>query len=257
MSASETRQDSKVMEVLQSIEAKSLNGNKMLSVLIDPDKVDQKSLRQLTDNMNRSRVDMIFIGGSLLVNDQFGMVCKFLKKECEIPLIIFPGNTMQIDEAADALLFLSLISGRNPELLIGNHVMAAPLLYEKSIEVIPTGYMLIDGGRSTAVQYMSNTLPIPADKYDIAMCTALAGQMLGLRMLFMDAGSGALNPVPKEMIQHVKSAIKVPLIVGGGIRTSNQAFIRCEAGADVIVVGNAIEKEPSLIKDLADAVHAV
>ncbi|HNQ12862.1 MAG TPA: geranylgeranylglyceryl/heptaprenylglyceryl phosphate synthase [Bacteroidia bacterium] len=258
MSSFITNQGTKLKSsILSHIESTSQKGAKMLSVLVDPDKISQSQLGQLAKKANDSNVDFIFIGGSLLINDQFKNAVQTLRQESEIPLVIFPGNTLQIDEVADAILFLSLISGRNAELLIGNHVVAAPMLKHKKIEVIPTGYMLIDGGVQTTVQYMSNTSPIPAHKSDIAVCTAMAGQMLGLRLIFMDAGSGATNPVSADMIKEVKSSLKIPLIVGGGIRNPEQAYNNCKAGADVLVVGNAIEKDPSLIKEMAAAVHAV
>jgi geranylgeranylglyceryl phosphate synthase family protein len=178
-----------------------------------------------------------------------------IRQRCDIPLVLFPGNSFQLSYRADAILFLSLISGRNPELLIGNHVIAAPYLKISPLEVMSCGYMLIDGGRATTVSYMSNTTPIPAEKSDIALCTAVAGEMLGLKLMFMDAGSGALQPVPLELIETVGSAIEVPLIVGGGIRDAQHAYEAARAGADLIVVGNAIEQSPDFIGEVAAAVH--
>ena len=157
---------------------------------------------------------------------------------------------------ADGILFLSLISGRNAELLIGKHVITAPYLKVSPLEILPTGYMLIDGGVPTTVSYISNTQPIPANKDDVALCTAVAGEMLGLKLMYMDAGSGAINPVSTSMIETVSQALDIPLIVGGGIRTPERAFANAQAGADVIVVGNAIEKEPSLLLEMAEAVHS-
>jgi putative glycerol-1-phosphate prenyltransferase len=178
-----------------------------------------------------------------------------MKSKSNIPAILFPGNSFQLSYKADAILFLSLISGRNAELLIGNHVISAPFLKVSPLEIIPTGYMLIEGGVMTSVQYMSNTNPIPNTKPDIAMCTAMAGEMLGLKQIYMDAGSGAQKPVSAEMITAVSSTISIPLIVGGGIKSPEQASINVAAGADVIVVGNAIEKDPSLIKEISAAIH--
>ena len=183
------------------------------------------------------------------------MVITVIKANCTIPVILFPGSTLQINEKADALFFLSLISGRNAELLIGQHVTVAPYLKNSSLQILPTGYMLIDGGAPTTVSYISNTLPIPANKPDIAICTALAGQMLGLQLIYMDAGSGAKNPISEKMIHAVSSQISIPLIVGGGITTPEKAAANCLAGADIIVVGNAIEKDPALILSVSNAIH--
>lgn len=178
-----------------------------------------------------------------------------LKKSTSIPVVIFPGSTMQINPNADAILFLSLISGRNAEMLIGKHVIAAPYIRNTSLEVIATGYMLIGSDKPTAVSYMSNSIPIPYDKDDIALCTAMAGEMLGLKMIYMDAGSGAEKHVSLTMIEKVKKNISVPLIVGGGINSAEKASNIYHAGADMIVVGNAVEKNQSLIRRLADARH--
>ena len=164
---------------------------------------------------------------------------------------------MQVNNKADGILFLSLISGRNPEMLIGNHVITAPFLKESEVEVLSTGYMLIDSGKATSASYMSNTTPIPHDKDDIAVCTAIAGEMLGLKMIHMDGGSGAINTVSEKMITSVANNIDVPLIVGGGIKSAKQAKEKCKAGADIIVVGNAIEKDSALIKEIADAIHNI
>jgi putative glycerol-1-phosphate prenyltransferase len=169
-------------------------------------------------------------------------------------VVLFPGDNLQINSHADAILFLSLISGRNPDLLIGKHVISAPILKDSGIEVVSTGYMLIDGGTPTSVSYMSNTTPIPANKRDIAVCTAMAGEMLGLKLIFMDAGSGALNPVGENMISAVKKSIDIPLIVGGGIRSAEKAKAAFEAGADVVVVGNAIESNKDLIREIAQII---
>jgi phosphoglycerol geranylgeranyltransferase len=164
---------------------------------------------------------------------------------------------MQISEKADGLLFLSLISGRNPEMLIGRHVLAAPVLKRTNLEIISTGYMLIDSGSPTSVSYMSGTVPIPHDKEDIAVCTAMAGEMLGMKLIYLDAGSGARFTVSNNMIEEVKKNTGIPLIVGGGIRTAEKAIEICQAGADIIVIGNALEKDPERITDISSAVHAL
>jgi putative glycerol-1-phosphate prenyltransferase len=238
----------------QFIDARQ-SGKKKFVVLIDPDKIRLGKINAVLDLAVEAGVDYFFIGGSLVVNDMLDYVLKSMKEKCHIPMILFPGNSFQLSYKADALLFLSLISGRNADLLIGKHVITAPFLKVSPLEIIPTGYMLIDGGIMTSVQYMSNTNPIPANKDDIALCTALAGEMLGLKQIYMDAGSGAKNPVSESMINTVSGAINIPLIVGGGISTPEKASANAVAGADIIVVGNAIEKDPQLIKAMAEAIH--
>ena len=238
----------------QFLEAKK-TGDKKFVVLIDPDKVRLGKINKVLERSVEAGVDYFFIGGSLVVNDMLDYVLTSMKEKCPIPMILFPVNSFQLSYKADGLLFLSLISGRNAELLIGKHVITAPFLKMSPLEIISTGYMLIDGGITTSVQYMSNTAPIPAGKDDIALCTAMAGEMLGLKQIYMDAGSGARNPIPASMISMVSGAIQIPLIVGGGISTPEKAAENAKAGADVIVVGNAIEKDPQLITEMAAAVH--
>ena len=241
--------------LLPDLTAAKAAGRKRLAVLVDPDKLRTRRLDEVVKRSVAAGVDYFFIGGSLIVNNQLDTVLTGVKERCGIPLVLFPGSSFQLSYRADGLLFLSLISGRNPELLIGNHVIAAPYLKISPLEIMSCGYMLVDGGRATTVSYMSNTTPIPADKADVAMCTAVAGEMLGLKLMYLDAGSGAKQPVPTEMISMVSSATEVPLIVGGGIRDPACAREKASAGADVIVVGNAIERDPTLIGELADAVH--
>jgi len=233
------------------------NHRKLFAVLIDPDKSDEKGLKALISFADENKTDFILVGGSLLTFDHLDETVRTIKNQTEIPVILFPGSLMQIYEKADAILMLSLISGRNADLLIGKHVIAAPYLKESGLEILPTGYMLIESGPMTTAQYVSNTMPIPRSKDDIAVCTALAGEMLGLKLIYMDAGSGAEIPVSASMISKVKSGISIPLIVGGGIRTPEQAITSCSAGADMIVVGNAIEKDHSILKEIADAVHSL
>lgn len=230
---------------------------KQLAVLIDPDKVNAQKLVQLVEAAINCQIDFFFVGGSLLMEDKFEQTISYIKKHSNIPCIIFPGNNYQLSKNADALLLLSLISGRNAEFLIGQHVIAAPLIKESGIEVIPTGYMLIDGGRISTTSYITQTVPIPNDKPDIAVATALAGEQLGLKAIYMEAGSGALYPVNTSLIKAVRKNISIPLIVGGGIRNAEQAEAACNAGADVIVVGNILEKQPELLMELSLAVHAV
>ncbi|WP_111598331.1 geranylgeranylglyceryl/heptaprenylglyceryl phosphate synthase [Chitinophaga skermanii] len=232
-------------------------GIKSFAVLIDPDKVTPTEIADLTAKCTAAKVDYIFLGGSLVITDHLDECVQQIKATCEIPVILFPGSPSQVSKYADALFYLSLISGRNPELLIGQHVVSAANVKKSGLEVISTGYMVIDGGAPTTVSYISNATPIPADKDDIAMCTAMAGDMLGMKVIYMDAGSGARKPITESMIKRVSSQVEAPIIVGGGIRDAEKAYLNCKAGADIIVVGNAIEKNPNLIKEIADAVHSV
>jgi len=232
-------------------------GKKSFAVLIDPDKVNETSLEQIIKLSVDANVDYFFVGGSLVISNYVDECIQFIKRSCSIPVVLFPGNPSQVTKYADALLYLSLISGRNAELLIGQHVISAPVVKKSGLEILPTGYMVIDGGAPTTVSYISNASPIPADKNDIAMCTAMAGEMLGMQLIYMDAGSGAKRSITESMIQKVAQSIAVPLIVGGGIIDPEKAYLNCKAGADIIVVGNAIEKDASLIKEMAAAVHSV
>lgn len=243
------------MNVYNHIKERKIEGKKQFAILIDPDKCTQETLLRISNLVNVSAVDYVFIGGSLLTNGNLSATVSAMKLSCNKPVVLFPGNLMQIDAKADAILFLSLISGRNPELLIGKHVIAAPILKEKKIETISCGYMLIESGNVTAAQYMSNTQPIPFTQNDIAACTAMAGEMLGLKAIYMDAGSGALMPVSAEMIKVVRKEIGIPLIIGGGIKSKSDVLNALHAGADIIVVGNAIEKDEKLIIELAQTVE--
>ena len=227
-------------------------GKKQFALLIDPDKYKGVELISLAE---KAGVDFILVGGSLITSGDFDVCIRSIKEQTSIPVIIFPGNKLQINKSADAILLLSLISGRNPDLLIGDHIIAAPYLKTSGLEIIPSGYMLIESGRQTAASYMSNTQPIPADKDEIAMCTAMAGEMLGLKLLYMDAGSGAQNSISLSMIKRVKSSVSIPIIVGGGINSAQKASDACKAGADVIVVGNAIEKDSTLLNNISSAIH--
>ena len=217
--------------------------NKGFALLIDPDKQDNTQLLSIINKAKKANVDYFFVGGSLLTNDSLEICLSTLKKESSIPVILFPGNAMQVNNKADGILFLSLISGRNADMLIGKQVITAPILKLSPLEILPTGYILIESGKPTTVSYMSNTTPIPYDKNTVAACTALAGEMLGLKIIFMDGGSGAQNPISEEMIKEVRDSIDIPLIIGGGISSGEKAIANCNAGADIIVVGNAIEKD--------------
>jgi len=241
----------------QQLKDKKSKGLKSFAVLIDPDKVDEEKIDQLTGLAVEARVDYLLVGGSLVISNHLDEVVQRIAKNCSIPTILFPGSPSQISTHADGLLYLSLISGRNPELLIGQHVISAAAVRQSGLEIISTGYMVIDGGAPTTVSYISNAAPIPADKNEIAMCTAMAGEMLGMKVIYMDAGSGAKRPISEGMIEKVARSIEAPLIVGGGITTPEKAYLNCKAGADVIVIGNAIEKDISLIKEMSAAIHSV
>jgi phosphoglycerol geranylgeranyltransferase len=247
----------KLKEIYPSLCERKQKGRKSFAVLIDPDKVNDERMEQLIRLAVAAKVDYFLVGGSLIISNYLDECVQFIKRNCSIPVILFPGSSTQVSKYADALLYLSLISGRNPELLIGQHVVSAPAIKQSGLEIISTGYMVIDGGAPTTVSYISNAAPLPADKNEIAMCTAMAGEMLGMKLIYMDAGSGARIPITESMIQLVSHAIEVPLIIGGGITDPEKAYLNCKAGADVIVVGNAIEKDESLIREVASAVHSV
>ena len=240
-----------------SLTERKQSGKKSFAVLIDPDKVNNSNMEQIIDLAVTAQVDYFFVGGSLVISNYLDECLQLIRKSCDIPTVLFPGSPSQVSKFADALLYLSLISGRNPELLIGQHVVSAPFVKKSCLEIMPTGYMVVDGGAPTTVSYISNASPLPADKNEIAMCTALAGEMLGMKLIYMDAGSGAKRPITESMISLVSQHITVPLIIGGGITDPEKAYLNCKAGADVIVVGNAIEKDASLIKEMAAAVHSI
>ena len=230
-------------------------GRKMLAVLIDPDKQeDIPDINVFVGQCAALGVDLFFVGGSLVTTTGQGPLIRQLKDLSDIPVVLFPGNYLHLDNGADGILLLSLISGRNPDYLIGQHVLAAPFLKNSGLEVIPTGYMLVGDDRTTTVAYISNSLPIPPGKVQIAVCTAMAGEMLGLRVIYMDAGSGAREPVPPEMIREIRKSTVTPLIVGGGLNNTEKMENALKAGADVIVLGNSLEKDQKL---LAEAVALV
>lgn len=239
------------MTVLQHI-SKNPGG---LAVLVDPDKAETAHLERLAQYAEEGYVQHFLVGGSLIFSDALTSTVDFLKQQGKAPVTLFPGNPSQIYSGADAILLLSLISGRNPDLLIGRHVEAAPTLRSSGLEIIPTGYMLIDGGVGTTVSYISNTTPIPAHKAEIAAATAMAGEMLGLRCIYLEAGSGARQAVPTEMVQAVRAVINIPIIVGGGLRDAETAYQKSKAGADMIVIGTAIEQSPQLIPEIASALR--
>lgn len=243
------------MNIYEHIKDCRNSAKKLFAILVDPDKQDKNALLNIIKKAKSAQVDLFFVGGSLLTNDNLNSCIETLKENCEIPVVLFPGNAMQVNNKADAILFLSLISGRNADMLIGKQVITAPILKQSSLEIIPTGYMLIDSGKPTTASYMSNTTPIPYEKNEVAACTAMAGEMLGLKCIFMDGGSGAHHPISEKMISLVRQSVDTPVIVGGGIDSGQKAILNCKAGADIIVVGNAIEKDDSLIVEIANAIH--
>lgn len=246
------------MSFFRSLQQLRIHNHKGVALLIDPDKVREESaVKALAELVKHAELSAVFVGGSLLVSDHFHQCVKWVKKHIAAPLVLFPGSPEQISEQADALLLLSLISGRNPELLIGQHVLAAPRLLKSQLEIISTGYMLIDCGKSTTASYVSQTFPIPYNKPEIAAVTAIAGEMIGMKCMYLDGGSGAEMPVSPAMIQAVRQAVATPLIVGGGIRHEDQAREAFMAGADLIVVGTAIEENPELLFSISNASHII
>ncbi len=229
---------------------------KKLAVLIDPDKQNLEQLAFFSEKSQKDGADFFLVGGSL-VSTGIDNTIEKIKKNSDLPVILFPGSILQISDKADGILLLSLISGRNPDLLIGNHVIAAPILQKSSLEVISTGYMLIDGGSKTSVEYMSNTKPIPPNKTDIAVATAIAGEFIGNKLIYLEAGSGAKNHVDINLVKEVKKSIDVPLIVGGGLSDYKIVENICKAGADIIVTGTAFEKNDNLVKLFADKIHSL
>ena len=213
-----------ILTQLRTLKAQNKSG---FAVLADPDKIAPADMVYLARLCNDAKVDYLMVGGSLLMAHQMELCIQRFKAESDIPVLLFPGSPAQVTPYADVLLYLSLISGRNAELLIGQHVISAPLVKASGLEVIATGYILVDGGVQTTASYISHAMPVPADKPDIALCTAWAGELQGKHMIYLDAGSGARNPVSAEMIHTVSSRIEVPLFVGGGITTPEKVFENC------------------------------
>ncbi|RMH74022.1 MAG: geranylgeranylglyceryl/heptaprenylglyceryl phosphate synthase [Gemmatimonadetes bacterium] len=225
--------------------------------LIDPDKQDYATTIRIACHCQDAGADAILIGGSLLFSNDLDTLIQNIKEEVSIPLILFPGSSMHLSPYADAIFYLSLISGRNANLLIGEHVISAPIIHKYQLEAIPTGYMLIESGRVTSVEFVSNTRPIPRNKTSIAVAHALAAEYLGMKLIYLEGGSGALQSVPVEMIRAIREVVQTPLIVGGGIRTPEEAAAKVEAGANIVVVGTAIEQQddPTFVRTMAAAVH--
>ncbi len=242
--------DTNMSKFIEQLADLKRQNKKALAVLIDPDQ-PLKAVESIAQLCRKHHVDFIFVGGSLVTSGILSEAISTIQSNCSIPLYIFPGNEFMIDEQADGILFLSLLSGRNPEYLIGKQVVAAPQLAASNLDVVPTAYLLIDGGKETSVSYISNTKPIPANKPDIAMATALAGKLMGMQCIYMDAGSGAENPVSETMAAKVSVAVRLPLIIGGGIRSAQTALNLYRAGADVLVIGNGVEDSNSLIETIS------
>lgn len=226
-------------------------------VLIDPDTRQEADLRNFVKEVNTAGADAILVGGSLLFGSSFSRTVKIVKEESKIPVILFPGSVQQISPEADAILFLSLISGRNPNFLIGDQVLAAPNIKKAGIQVLPTGYMLFKCGRTTTAEYMSHTKPLPVHKPEIAAAHALAAQYMGMKYVYLEAGSGADQPIPAELIKTIDSYIDIPIITGGGIRKPAQAAERVEAGAKFIVTGNLYNDGSNidLMKEFVKLIH--
>ncbi len=226
------------------------DGNKLLAVLIDPDKFQLKNALQFIDKVNKSVITHIFIGGSEVGQNVTQQLVEVIKMLTDLPIVLFPGDVTQISKDADAILFLSLLSGRNPDYLIDKQVQAVPLLEKTQLEVISTGYILIESGKTTAVQRVTNTLPLSRTDVDAITNTAKAGELLGKKLIYLEAGSGATYEVPAEIISSVKNKIDIPLIVGGGIRTKTQIENAFIAGADMVVIGTAFEEDQQFFEQL-------
>ena len=245
------------MNIFSQLESIRINRGAVAIALLDPDIKNDNGLNEMVQLINNSDFDAIFIGGSLISDNEFESRIQFVKQNTDLPIIIFPGSYNQLSQHADAILFLSLISGRNPQYLIGEHVKSAPIIHNLKLETIPTAYILLDGGVRSSVEIMSNTSPIPMNKHDIILAHALAGEFLGIKLLVFETGSGAKNHTASEIISIISKQIKIPIIVGGGVNTSKSAQELVSSGAGYIVTGTQIEKLPSLktLSEFTQAVH--
>ena len=245
------------MSVYQTLIAAANTKGAGYLVLVDPDKVDAKTFPQFIEQATDAGVDGFLVGGSLVLADTFEECITTIKKNTTAPVVIFPGSVQQISKAADAILYLSLLSGRNAEHIIGSQVTAAPIIKKMNLEAISTAYMLVESGRTTSAEFMSNTKPLPRNKPDIAVAHALAAEYIGFKLLYLEAGSGAEQSVPDEMVAAVSKYCSVPLIVGGGICTAEDAHKKVKAGAKFIVTGNVLERNgsKSLVEEFASAIH--
>lgn len=240
----------KINSILNYIQNAKENNKKLLAILLDPDKITLETIPSIVQKINESKANLIFVGGSLLFTNVLDNFVQIVKNNTPLPVILFPGNAIQISDKADGILFLSLISGRNPEFLIGNQVVAAPLLKQTQLEILSTSYLLIESGRETTASYISNTKPIPRHKPEIAMATALAGEMMGHQLIYLDGGSGAQLTIPTEMIKLVATNCLLPIIVGGGIKTKKQLEDAFKNGATIVVIGTAFENDFNFFNNL-------
>jgi putative glycerol-1-phosphate prenyltransferase len=224
-------------------------------VLIDPDKKNKDNIENLIEKGNKSNVDAFFVGGSLIMDSKYESRVKSIKDNSDIPVILFPGGVNQISSYFDAMLFSSMISGRNPQYLIGDQVISAPIIKDLGIETISTGYILIDGGVQSMVQVMSDTNPIPMNRIDAIIAHALAAQYLGMKLIYLEAGSGASKSIENNIIKSVSKTVDVPLIVGGGLRDPEVISDKVSAGASIIVTGTIVEEDTSVMTEIASAVH--
>ncbi len=244
--------------VFDALYGKIQSGRRCYWVLLDPDDFSIERAVEIACRSEESGVDALLVGGSLLHSNHFDHFVSSIKKAVTVPVLLFPGDSTQLSSSADALLYLSLVSGRNPSNLIGEHVKAAPLIRKLGIEPIPTAYMLVESGAVSSVEFMSDTRPLPRNKPAIAVAHALAAQYMGMKLIYLEAGSGALHPVPSEMVAMVRSGVDIPMIVGGGIRDRATALEKLEAGADIIVTGNLLRSGNGLdtMSEIAEMVRS-
>ncbi len=239
----------------QLLEVRARRGAGYLA-LLDPDRLSLDELEARAEGCAAAGADAILVGTSMMLSSARNAAAyERLRAAVDLPLVSFPGDAGQVVPTADAILFLCMVSGRNPELLIGQHVRAAPLLKEYGVEVISTAYMLVESGTLTSTEYMSSTRPMPRDKSDIAMAHALAAEYIGMKLVYLETGSGARESVPEEMIGAVAGYTSLPIIVGGGIRDAETARRKVEAGAAFVVTGTAVERDPGRLRELSAAVH--
>lgn len=245
------------MKIYHYINSSILEKGALFFLLIDPDKTDLSKLKEFIALAESSGVDGFLVGGSLIMSIDFDQFIKEVKTHSTKPVIIFPGSITQVSKYADAIFFISVISGRNPEHLIGKQVLAAPLIKKANIEALGTGYILVESGSTTTAVYISGSLPVPRNKPEIAVATALAAEYLGMKFIYLEAGSGAQSSVPNEMVKAVSRVCSIPIIVGGGLRNTKDVEEKVNNGASIIIAGNFFEDDKNwhLIKDFANATH--
>lgn len=236
-------------KIYQEILAAKENSQKLLAILLDPDDIKLEILDVLISKINHSPATHIFVGGSLVESNKIGEIIQKIKQSCSLPILLFPGNPSQISKYADGILFLNLISGRNPEYLIEHQVNAVPIIEKTILEVISTGYILVENGKQSAVERVSQTKPLDRNDLEYVCQTAKAGEYMGNKLIYLEAGSGAEKPIPLEMIKSVSNKINIPLIVGGGIRTKTGIENAFKAGADLVVIGTAFENNPNFFEE--------